>query len=50
MRPKTLGGFRPTAGSGTGGGSEWLYLLIVIGAVVVFGGQAVLARFAVTRG
>jgi hypothetical protein len=50
VRPKTLGGFRPTAGSGTGGGSEWLYLLIVIGAVVVFGGQAVLARFAVTRG
>ena len=48
--PKTLGRFRPAARAGTGGGSGGLYLLIVIGAVVVFGGQALLGRFAVTRG
>ncbi|HLI55503.1 MAG TPA: hypothetical protein VKY26_00595, partial [Actinomycetota bacterium] len=48
--PKTLGGFRPAAGHGTGGGTSWLYLLIALGGVVVFGGQTVLSRFAVTRG
>lgn len=48
--PKTLGGFRPAAGHGTGGGTNWLYLLIALGGVVVFGGQTVLSRFAVTRG
>jgi hypothetical protein len=48
--PKTLGGFRRTAGTGTGNDTGWLYLLIVIGGVVVFGGQAALSRFAVHRG
>jgi hypothetical protein len=48
--PKTLGGFRRTSAPGTGDGTEWLYLLIVIGGVVVFGGQAALSRFAATRG
>ena len=48
--PTTLGGFRPTARPLSGNGTGWLYLLIVIGAVVVFGGQAALSRFAVSRG
>ena len=48
--PKTLGGLRRTASSGAGGGTEWLYLLIVIGGVAVFGGQATVSRFAATRG
>ena len=48
--PKTLGGLRRAASSGAGGGTEWLYLLIVIGGVAVFGGQAALSRFAATRG
>jgi hypothetical protein len=47
--PKTLGGLRP-AGHEVGKGSGWLYLLIVIGGIVVFGGQAALSRFAGTRG
>jgi hypothetical protein len=33
-----------------GGGTEWLYTLIVVGGIVVFGGQAALSRFAATRG
>jgi hypothetical protein len=49
MGPKTLGGLRP-AGHEVGKGSEWLYLLIVIGGIVVFGGQAALSRFAGARG
>ena len=48
--PKTLGGLRRTASSAPGGGTEWLYLLIVIGGVAVFGGQTALSRFAGTRG
>jgi hypothetical protein len=48
--PTTLGGFRPTARPLAGNGTGWLYLLIVIGGVVVFGGQAALSRFAVSRG
>ena len=48
--PKTLGGLRRTASSGAGGGTGWLYLLIVIGGLAVFGGQAALSRFAVNRG
>jgi len=48
--PKTLGGLRRTASSGAGGGTEWLYLLIVIGGVAVFGGQTAVSRFAATRG
>jgi hypothetical protein len=48
--PKTLGGLRRTSAPGTGDGTGWLYLLIVVGGVVVFGGQAALSRFAVTRG
>jgi len=50
VAPKTLGGFRPAAGSGARDHTGWLYLLIVIGAVVVFGGQAAVSRLAVNRG
>ena len=50
VAPKTLGGFRPTAGTGAGDHTGWLYLLIVLGGIAVFGGQAALSRFAVTRG
>ena len=46
--PKTLGAatVRPLTGNGT----SWLYLLIVLGGVAVFGGQAALSRFAASRG
>jgi hypothetical protein len=47
--PKTLGGLRP-ARHEVGEGSEWLYLLIAIAGLVVFGGQAALSRFAGARG
>jgi hypothetical protein len=50
VAPRTLGGFRPTSGTGSGNGAGWLYLMIIIGGVAVFGGQAALSRFAVTRG
>jgi hypothetical protein len=50
VRPTTLGGFRPAAAPVAGGGTESLYTLIVIGGIVVFGGQAALSRFAATRG
>jgi hypothetical protein len=48
--PKVLGRFRPAARTGSGNGTGWLYLLIVIGGIAVFGGQAALSRFAATRG
>jgi hypothetical protein len=48
--PTTLGGFRPTSRPLPGHDTEWLYLLIILGGVAVFGGQAALSRFAVTRG
>jgi hypothetical protein len=48
--PRTLGGLRRTASSGAGGGTEWLYLLIVMGGVAVFGGQAAVSRFGATQG
>ena len=50
VAPKTLGAFRPTAGTRSGDDTGWLYLMLIIGAVAVFGGQAALSRFAVTRG
>jgi hypothetical protein len=50
VAPRTLGGFRPAVGTGAGDHTGWLYLLIVIGGIAVFGGQAALSRFAVTRG
>jgi len=49
LGPTTLGGFtgkaRPPAGGGTG-----LYLMILVGGAVIFGGQAALSRFAANRG
>ena len=48
--PKTLGGIRASARPLSGNGTSWLYLLIVLGGVAVFGGQAALSRFAVARG
>jgi hypothetical protein len=48
--PKTLGGISATARPLTGTGTGWLYLLIVLGGVAVFGCQAALSRFAVSRG
>jgi hypothetical protein len=50
VRPKTLGGLKRAASPGAAGGASWLYLLIVIGGVVVFGGQTLLSRFAVNKG
>lgn len=47
---KTLGGFRPAAGTVSGTGTSWLYLLVVLGGAAVFGGGAALSRFAVARG
>lgn len=48
--PKTLGAVRVTSRPLTGTGTGWLYLLIVIGGIAVFGGQAALSRFAAARG
>ena len=48
--PKTLGGINASSRPLTGNGTSWLYLLIVLGGVAVFGGQAALSRFAVSRG
>ncbi|MDQ1488281.1 MAG: hypothetical protein QOJ23_795 [Actinomycetota bacterium] len=50
LGPRTLGGFRPAARTRSGTGTGWLYLLIALGGIAVFGGQAALSRFAVTRG
>jgi hypothetical protein len=47
--PTTLG-LMPTAGRAAGNHTGWLYLMIVLGAVAVVGGQAALSRFAVGRG
>ena len=49
VAPKTLGGIRRTAGTGAGDHTGWLYLLIVIGGITVFGGQVALSRFTVTH-
>lgn len=48
--PKTLGGIRAAARPLPGTATSWLYLLIVLGGVAVFGCQAALSRFAVSRG
>ena len=50
VAPKALGGFRRTAGTRSGNDAGWLYLMLIIGGIAVFGGQAALSRFAVTRG
>jgi hypothetical protein len=50
VAPRTLGGLRAASRTGSGNGAGWLYLMIIIGAVAVFGGQAALSRFAVARG
>lgn len=48
--PRTLGASTASTRPLTGNGTSWLYLLIILGGVAVFGGQAALSRFAVTRG